>query len=134
MLNLLFIADVVGSPGRGVVKALLPEIRRRHDIHFVICNCENSAGGYGVSPDSAADLFGAGADVLTGGNHLWDRKESFAWLGEEPRLVRPANMPPATPGRGWGVFRAADGTPIGVINLLGRVFMEIETQAFALPC
>ncbi len=124
MLKLLFIADAVGSPGREVVKRLLPELRRRHDIGLVVCNCENSAGGFGCTRDSAADLFKAGVDVITGGNHIWDRREALSYLAEEPRLVRPANLPPGTPGVGWNVFTADDGTPVGVINLLGRVFMK----------
>ena len=124
MLNLLFIADAVGSPGREVVKRLLPDLRRRHDIGLVICNCENSAGGFGCTRESAADLFKAGVDVITGGNHIWDRRESLSYLAEEPRLVRPANLPPGTPGVGWNVFTADDGTPVGVVNLLGRVFMK----------
>ncbi len=123
-MNLLFIADVVGSPGREVVGRLLPELRRRYDLALVVCNAENSAAGYGCTKDSAGDLFRAGVDVITGGNHLWDRRESLAYLTDEKRLVRPANLPPGTPGTGWGVFPAADGTPVGVVNLLGRVFMK----------
>lgn len=123
-MNLLFIADVVGSPGREVVKRLLPELKRRYDLALVVCNAENSAAGYGCTKESAGDLFRAGVDVITGGNHLWDRRESLAYLTDERRLVRPANLPSGTPGQGWGVFPAADGTPVGVINLLGRVFMK----------
>ncbi len=124
MLNLLFIADVIGSPGREVVRELLPDLRRRHGVSLVICNGENSAGGFGLTREAASQLFAAGVDVLTGGNHLWDRRDSLAYLAEEPRLVRPANLPAGTSGQGWGVFRAADGTPVGIINLLGRVFMK----------
>jgi len=124
MLNILFIADVIGSPGRDVVQALLPALRRRHEIGLVVCNGENSAGGFGITRDSAAALFDAGVDVLTGGNHLWDRKDSLAYLAGEERLVRPANLPPGTPGQGQRVFIAEDGTPVGVVNLLGRVFMK----------
>ena len=129
-MKILFVADVIGSPGRDVLKALLPDLRRRHDVALVICNGENSAGGFGLTRESAADLFAAGADVLTGGNHLWDRRESTAYLADEPRLVRPANMPPGTAGRGWAVFKAADGTPVGIVNLLGRVFMKEADDPF----
>jgi len=122
--NLLFVADVIGSPGREVLRALLPDLRRRHDVHFVVCNCENSAAGFGVTRDVARELFDAGCDVLTGGNHLWDKKESMEYLAEEPRLVRPANLPAGAPGQGWRVFKAANGVPVGVVNLLGRVFMK----------
>ena len=124
MLNLLFIADVIGSPGRDVVRALLPELRRRYGAALVVCNGENSAGGFGLTQDSARQLFSAGVDVLTGGNHLWDRKDALPYLSGESRLVRPANMPAGTPGFGWAVFKAEDGTPVGVVNLLGRVFMK----------
>jgi len=124
MTNLLFIADVIGSPGREVVKALLPELRRRHELHLVICNCENSAAGYGVTRDTAHELFAAGCDVLTGGNHLWDKRDSVSYIAEEPRLVRPANLPAGTPGQGWGVFKASNGVPVAVVNLIGRVFMR----------
>lgn len=130
MTNILFIADVVGSPGRDVVRALLPSLKRRHDIHLVVVNGENSAAGFGLTRESARELYAAGAEVLTGGNHLWDRKESAEYLGEEPRLVRPANLPPGTPGEGWRVFRAADGTSVGIVNLLGRVFMKEAEDPF----
>ena len=124
MTNLLFIADVIGSPGREVVRGALAELKRRHDIHLVICNCENSAAGFGVTRDVARDLFEAGCDVLTGGNHLWDKKDSIEYIGEEHRLVRPANLPPGTPGEGWRVVRASNGVSVGVVNLIGRVFMK----------
>jgi metallophosphoesterase (TIGR00282 family) len=122
--NLLFVADVIGSPGREVLRALLPDLKRRHDLHLIICNCENSAAGFGVTREVARELFDAGCDVLTGGNHLWDKKDSIEYLAEEPRLVRPANLPEGTPGRGFRVFKAANGTHVGVVNLLGRVFMK----------
>ena len=123
-LDILFVADVIGSPGREVLEAVLPGLRERHQPALVVCNGENSAGGFGLTRDSAAALFRAGVDVLTGGNHLWDRKESLDYLAGEARLVRPANLPPGTPGMGWRVFTAHDGTPVGIINLIGRVFMR----------
>jgi metallophosphoesterase (TIGR00282 family) len=130
MPNLLFIADVIGSPGRDVVRALLPGLRKRLDVHLVICNGENSAAGFGLTREVARELFEAGVDVLTGGNHLWDKKDSMDYLAEEPRLVRPANIPAGGPGEGWRVFKAADGTPVGVVNLLGRVFMKEADDPF----
>lgn len=130
MTNLLFVADVIGSPGRDVLRALLPDLKRRHDLHLVICNCENSAAGFGVTKDVARDLFESGCDVLTGGNHIWDKKDAIEYLAEEPRLVRPANLPEGTPGRGFRVFKASNGTPVGVLNLLGRVFMKEADCAF----
>jgi hypothetical protein len=129
-LNILFIADVIGAPGRDVVKALLPALRRRYDAQLVLCNVENSAGGFGVTRDAGEALAAAGVDVFTGGNHLWDRKDSAAYIAAEPRLVRPANLPPGTPGAGWRVFPAADGTPVGVVSLLGRVFMKEADDPF----
>jgi metallophosphoesterase (TIGR00282 family) len=122
--HILFIADVIGAPGREVVQALLPDIKRRFGVHLTVCNGENSAGGFGLTRDSAAGLFEAGVDILTGGNHLWDRKESLSYLSGESKLVRPANLPPGTPGHGWRVVTAADGTSVGIVNLLGRVFMK----------
>ena len=130
MLRILFIADVIGAPGREVVKALLPELKRRHTLDLVICNGENAAGGFGLTRDSANGLYEAGVDVLTGGNHLWDRKESLGYLMEETRLVRPANLPPGTPGEGWRIVRAQDGTAVGIVNLLGRVFMKEADDPF----
>jgi metallophosphoesterase (TIGR00282 family) len=130
VLKILFIADVIGSPGRDVIQAVLPDLKRRTGANLTIVNAENSAGGFGVTRDSAADLFKAGADVITGGNHLWDRREGAAYIVDEPRLVRPANMPPGTPGQGWAVFKASDGTPVGVVNLLGRVFMKEVDDPF----
>lgn len=124
MTNLLFIADVIGSPGREVLRALLPELKRRHDVNLTICNCENSAAGFGLTKDVAKDLFDSGCDVLTGGNHLWDKKDAIDYIGEEPRLVRPANLPEGTPGMGARVFKTNTGVHVGVINMLGRVFMK----------
>jgi len=122
--QILFVADVIGSPGREVLRALLPDLKRRHDVHLVVCNCENSAAGFGVTREVARDLFDAGCDVLTGGNHLWDKKDAIEYIGDEPRLVRPANLPAGTPGEGWRVFKASNGTPVAVVNLIGRVFMK----------
>ena len=130
MPNLLFIADVIGSPGRDVLRALLPGLKRRLDVHLVICNCENAAAGFGLTRDVARELFDAGVDVLTGGNHLWDKKDAMDYLADEPRLVRPANLPPGAPGEGWRVFKAVDGTAVGVVNLLGRVFMKEADDPF----
>jgi len=130
MPNLLFIADVIGSPGRDVLRALLPGLRKRLDVHLVICNGENSAAGFGLTREVARELFEAGVDVLTGGNHLWDKKDSMDYLAEEPRLVRPANLPHGAPGEGWRVFKATDGTPVGVVNLIGRVFMKEADDPF----
>src|SRR5690349_1382721 len=131
MIRILFIADVIGSPGRDLVRSLLPGLIRRHAVDLVIANGENSAGGFGLTRDSGGDLFRAGVQVLTGGNHLWDRRDSMEYLAQETRLVRPANMPPGTPGEGARILTAGDGTPVGVVNLLGRVFMKEADSPFA---
>jgi hypothetical protein len=130
MIRLLFIADVVGSPGREAVRALLPGLRARYGLDLVICNAENAAAGFGLTRETAKELLSAGVDVLTGGNHLWDKRESLDYLAKEERLVRPANLPPGAPGEGWRVFRGLDGTSIGVVDLLGRVFMKEADDPF----
>jgi 2',3'-cyclic-nucleotide 2'-phosphodiesterase len=121
---------VIGSPGRDVLSALLPSLRLRHAVDLAVVNAENSAAGFGVTRDSGTQILEAGADVMTGGNHLWDRREAHDYLASETRLVRPFNMPPGTPGNGYGVFTAADGTAVGVISLLGRVFMKEADDPF----
>ena len=123
-MNLLFLGDIVGKPGRLAVRQLLPKLIHRERADFVVANCENVAGGAGVDPDSCRELFDAGADVLTSGNHIWRRKEIGDYLEREPRLLRPANFPPGAPGRGAGVFTTAGGTKVGIANLIGRVFMD----------
>ncbi len=96
----------------------------RHMIDLVVANAENAAAGFGVTPDVVAELFDAGVDVLTTGNHVWDKKEALPILEQERRLLRPANYPPGLPGRGWGVFRTSADVPVAVVNLEGRVFMN----------
>lgn len=123
-MNILFLGDVVGKPGRRAIRALLPGLIHREQIAFVIANAENVAGGAGVDPESCRDLFEGGVDVLTSGNHIWRRKEIVDYIEAEPRLLRPANFPPGTPGLGWGRFSTAGGVEIAVINLIGRVFMD----------
>jgi len=122
-VRVLFFGDVVGSPGRGAVAAVLPEWRARYQPDIVIANGENAAGGTGITPNIAAELFALGIDVLTLGNHTFKKKEAVALLESEPRVLRPANYPPGVPGRGYGVFPAGAGQ-LGVINLLGRIFMD----------
>ena len=128
-MKILLVGDVVGAPGRDAVKALVPILKARHKIDFVIVNCENVAGGAGVTPKTANDLLEA-ADMLTSGQHIWRYREINPYLGEEPRLLRPANYAPATPGFGAYVYKAKNGLKVGVINLLGRVFMEAVDDPF----
>src|SRR6266567_1814467 len=97
-VKLLFIADIVGQPGRRAVKELLPDLRRQHGVTWVIANGENAAGGSGITPRMAEEIFSAGVDVITCGDHLWDQKEVVELLTNEPRFVRPLNYPPGTPG------------------------------------
>jgi len=123
-LNLLFIGDIVGRPGRSVVRACLQELVQRHQIDFTIANAENAAGGLGLTPETAEELLEAGVDVLTTGNHVWRHRKLTEFIEAEPRVLRPANYPPGTPGRGAEVFMTAHSGPVGVLSLVGRVFME----------
>jgi metallophosphoesterase (TIGR00282 family) len=116
------IGDIVGRPGRRAVKENLAAVRQGFGVDFTIANGENIAGGNGVTRETANELFGYGIDVLTGGNHIWDKKESYAFIAEEARLIRPANYPPEVPGAGYRVFPVGE-YKVAVVNLLGRVFM-----------
>lgn len=129
-MNLLCIGDVFGSAGRDVVARVLPGLVRRYAIDFVIANGENVAHGAGITPATAGQLFAAGVDVITGGNHTWDRSEGQALLATDRRVLRPANYPPGSPGRGHGVFASRLGVPVAVINLQGRVFMPETDDPF----
>ena len=125
-MKVLLIGDVVGAPGRDAVKALVPILKARHRIDFVIANCENVAGGAGVTPKTAQELLNGGADVLTSGQHIWRYREIGPYMGAEPRLLKPANYPSGTPGFGSYVYESKSGVKVGVINLCGRVFMGAE--------
>ena len=131
-MNILFIGDVVGAPGRKAVAQLVPRLRVEHAIHFVIANGENSAGGAGITPATASELFAAGVDAITTGDHLWDQKEVMALLETEPRFLRPRNYPHGTPGQGAAVFEREGLPPIAVMNLQGRVFMPELENPFVL--
>jgi|SRR5579864_6660443 len=122
-MRILFIGDIVGSPGRRIVHDRLADIISQQKIDLTIANCENAASGFGITPRLAEDLFAAGAEVLTGGNHIWDRKEIFDFFPHESRLLRPANFPPGSPGSGLYVGKARNGTGYAVLNLQGRTFM-----------
>lgn len=123
--RILFLGDVCGEPGRRAVSTLLPTLRTMLNPDFVIVNAENAAGGYGITRRLAEELFSAGADCLTNGDHAFDRKESWEFLSTEPRILRPLNLPSEAPGRGWGVYPLPKrANPVVVINLIGRVFMK----------
>jgi metallophosphoesterase (TIGR00282 family) len=119
----LFIGDIIGRPGRKALKEFLPGIIKKYSPSLIIANGENAAGGIGITPDICRQLL-AHVDVLTSGNHIWDKKEASAFLDQEPRLLRPANYPPLNPGKGMYVFEAKEGFTVAVLNLQGRVFME----------
>ena len=123
-MNLLFIGDVVGLPGRRVIASQLPALRQRFKLDLVVANGENIADGAGVTKKTASELFAAGVDVLTNGNHAWDKKEALDYITTEPRLLRPHNYPDGTPGTGWFVATLASGHKVGILNLMGNVFMN----------
>lgn len=123
-MNLLFVGDVVGRPGRRALGQRLSGLVGRYAADFVIANGENAAGGFGISPPAAQELFEAGVDVITLGNHVWRRKEAVALVAQELRVLRPANYPPGVPGEGARLYSLPEGGQIGVINVMGRTFME----------
>ncbi len=138
-MKILFIGDIVGQPGRNAVKTLLPKLREEHQLDFVIANGENSAGGSGITPKTAEEIFSTGVDVITTGDHLWDQKEVMELLASEKRFLRPLNYPPGTPGRGSGVFqipnpKSQSPAPIliAVLNAQGRTFMPPLENPFLL--
>ena len=123
MTNLLFIGDVFASPGRGMVARHLKDIVAAENIHLAVANVENAAGGFGVNPQLADELYSYGLDVLTTGNHVWDKREIYDYFASHPRLLRPANYPEGLPGAGVVVVQANNGVDCAVINLQGRVYM-----------
>lgn len=122
-MNVLFIADIVGQPGRRAVKEIVPVLRRQHQLDVVVANGENSAGGSGITPGTAAEIFAAGVDLITSGDHLWDQKEVLELLANEFRFIRPLNYPAGTPGHGSSIFQRDGGAKLAVLNLQGRTFM-----------
>jgi len=117
-VRILFIGDIIGKPGRRAVQALVPGLRREHKIDLVVANGENAAAGFGITPDTAEELFAGSVDVITTGGHVWDKKEAELYLDEEARVLRPLNYPPGVPGQGY--HRIGNVT---VVNLMGRVFI-----------
>ncbi len=131
-MNILFIGDIVGRPGRNAATRLLPGLKSEFDAQFVIVNAENAAAGFGVTASTVAELLTAGADCLTTGNHVWAQKGAQELVANEYRLLRPANYPPGAPGIGARLFETREGVKIGVVNLLGRVFMDLVDCPFRL--
>ena len=130
MTRLLFIGDIVGKPGRELVRRGLAALVTHYRADLVIANGENAAAGFGITPDIADDFFEYGVHVITGGNHTWDKKEIVPYFADHPRMLRPANFPPGTPGRGRVVVRATNGVSVAVINAMGRVFMTALDDPF----
>jgi len=123
-MKILFIGDIVGKPGRQAVKALLPNLVSRYKISVVLANGENAAGGFGITEPMATELFSYGVNILTTGNHVWDKKEAFPYLIKEHRILRPLNYPPEAPGSGSIIFTTQNKIPVAVLNVSGRVFMN----------
>ena len=129
-MRLLFLGDVVGRLGRNALCEQLPALRERLAADFVIVNGENSAGGFGITEQIFQNLHDAGADVVTTGNHIWDQREALVFIARQNRLLRPLNYPVGTPGAGAGLFRAANGAEVLVMNALGRIFMDALDDPF----
>jgi metallophosphoesterase (TIGR00282 family) len=130
-MNILVIGDIVGRPGRELVRRGLRPLVEHHAIDLVIANVENSAAGFGVTREIGDEFLKWGVDVMTSGNHIWDKKEVIEYIGLEPRLLRPANYPSGVPGRGTYVARTRGDEPVGIINAMGRVFMLTIDDPFA---
>jgi metallophosphoesterase (TIGR00282 family) len=130
-MRILFIGDIVGKPGRELIRKGLRGLVAHHDVDFVIANVENAAAGFGITKDIGDAIRDWGVDVMTSGNHIWDKKEAIDYIAGEPRLLRPANYPAGVPGRGSCVAQSGDGRAVGIINVMGRVFMLNIDDPFA---
>jgi metallophosphoesterase (TIGR00282 family) len=128
-MNLLLIGDVVAKPGRIALLERLQDLREQYSIDLAVMNAENLAGGFSVTPSLAEQLFASGIDVMTSGNHIFDKKEAIPYIAKQPRLLRPANYPPGTPGSGIWIGEVRD-TRVAVINVMGRVFMPPTDDPF----
>lgn len=130
-MNLLFIGDIVARPGRDLVRRLVQPLVERYAVDVVLANGENAAGGAGITREIANELLKCGIHALTSGNHIWDKREVLEFIDNEPRLIRPANYPAGTPGQGSHIVCTPDGTRVGVVNVMGRVFMAPLDDPFA---
>ena len=130
-MKILFIGDIFGKPGRDIAQRAIPALVAAHGIDLVIANVENSAAGFGVTGDIAETILRYGVDVMTTGNHVWDKKEVLEYIPRQPRLLRPANFPAGVPGRGTWIGQTRTGEPVAVINVMGRVFMAPLDDPFA---
>ena len=123
-MKILFVGDVYGKPGRRAAAKIIPDLISTHDVEFCVVNGENAAGGFGITENISKKFHAYGADVITTGNHVWDQKEAMPFIMSGERILRPANFPPGTGGRGAGVFQTRNGTPVGVICIQGRTNMR----------
>jgi metallophosphoesterase (TIGR00282 family) len=123
-VKILFVGDVYGKPGRRAASDLIPQIKASHDVDFCIVNGENSAGGFGITENIGRKFHAYGADVITTGNHVWDQKEAMPYIMSADRILRPANFPPGTGGRGAGIFQSENGVTVGVVCIQGRTNMR----------
>ena len=130
-MRILFIGDIFGKPGRDILHKALPSLVDLHGIDLVVANVENSAAGFGVTGDIAETILGYGVDVMTSGNHIWDKKEILEYIPRQPKLLRPANFPAGVPGRGTWVGKTRSGEPVAVVNVMGRIFMAPLDDPFA---
>ncbi len=130
-MRLMLCGDVVGRAGREAVTAHLPRLREELRLDLAVVNGENAAHGFGITDKICAEFYAAGVDVITTGNHVWDRREIVAYIDGDPRLLRPINFPPGTPGRGHGIFRLRDGREVLVVNAMARLFMDAIDDPFA---
>ena len=130
-MRILYLGDIVGRAAREAVMAALPGYRRSLALDFVMVNGENAAGGFGINAEITGQLLDAGADCVLTGNHVWDQREIVGHFQREPRLLRPANFPDGAPGRGIAAFDLADGRRVGVVHVMGRIFMEALDCPFA---
>jgi metallophosphoesterase (TIGR00282 family) len=130
-MRFLFIGDIVGRTGRTALAKFLPDLRKRWNLDFVVVNGENAAGGFGITEAICDEFLAAGADCVTLGNHAWDQKEALVFIERQPRLIRPANYPAGTPGRGANLLEARNGARVLVMNVMGRVFMDPLDDPFA---
>src|SRR5947208_9678457 len=130
-MRILFIGDIVGRSGRAMLLERLAGLVRDWKLDFVAINGENSAGGFGITEAIYQEFVDAGADVISGGNHSWDQKEALVFIERAPKLLRPINFPPGTPGRGAALLEARNGARVLVVNVMGRIFMEALDDPFA---
>ena len=130
-MRMLFVGDVVGRSGRAALAAHLPRLKRDFALDFVVVNGENAAGGFGITESICQEFLDAGADCVTLGNHSWDQREALVFIARQPRLIRPLNYPPGTPGRGANLFETGTGARVLVMNALGRIFMDPLDDPFA---